>query len=93
MLEIDARPYLGGGRIAGQHLVVTLNDKVVQSLTVRAPDFATFEITVPADILRSENRLRFEMPDASSPMKEENAGDRRQLGLFVRTVRWHAAGT
>jgi hypothetical protein len=92
-MEIDMRPYLGGGRIAGQHLIVTLNDKAVQSLTVGAPDFETYAISVPADVLLPENRLRFELPDASSPMKEENAGDRRQLGLFVRALRWRAAGT
>jgi hypothetical protein len=88
VLEIDLRPYLGGGRIAGQHLVIALNGKSVQSLTVREPNFATYNITVPADILLSENRLRLEMPDASSPMKEENTGDRRQLSLFVRALRW-----
>ena len=93
VLEIEVRPYLGGGRIASQHLVVTLNGKTLQSLTVGTPDFETYKIAVPADILLSENRLRFEMPDASTPMKEENAGDRRQLGLSVRAVRWRAAGT
>jgi hypothetical protein len=92
VLEIDMRPYLGGGKIAGQHLVVTLNGRAIQSLTVREPGFTTYEITVPAEILLSENRLRFEMPDASSPMKEENAGDRRQLSLFVRAFRGRAAG-
>ena len=92
VLEIDLRPYLGGGTIVGQRLGVTLNGKVLQSLTVREPNFATYKITVPADVLLSENRLRFELPDASSPMKEENTGDRRQLSLFVQALRWRAAG-
>lgn len=91
-LEIDLRPYLGGGKISGQRLAVTLNGKAVQSLTVGAPNLATYTLTVPAELLLSENRLQLEMPDASSPMKEEHGGDRRQLGLFVRAVRWRAAG-
>ena len=59
---------------------------------MREASFATYEIAVPAGILRPENRLRFDLPDASSPMKAEDTGDRRQLGLFVRALRWRAAG-
>jgi hypothetical protein len=86
------RPYLGGGRISGQHLVVRLNGKAIQSLTVSEPNFATYRIIVPVKILLSENRLRFDLPDAASPMKEENTGDRRQLSLLVRSLRWLPAG-
>jgi hypothetical protein len=92
VLEIEARPYLGGGKIAGQRLVVTMNGKTLQSPTIRQPEFARYEVAVPADILLPENRLRFELPDASSPMKEEKAGDRRELGVCVRMVRWRGGG-
>jgi hypothetical protein len=92
VLEFDLRPYLCGGKIAGQHLLVTLNGKAVQSLTVREPNFARYRIVVPTEILRSENTLRLDVPDASSPMKEENAGDQRQLSLFVHALRWVPAG-
>ena len=91
IVEIDARPYLGGGNVPGQRLMVSMNGKALQSLLIREPQFATYDIAVPADVVQSENRLRLELPDATSPAAMERAPDRRDLGLAVRVIRWRDA--
>lgn len=93
IVELDARPYLGGGKIGGQRVGVSMNGKTLQSLNIRQPGFATYDIAVPADVPQSENRLRFELPDASSPADLEKTTDHRDLGLAVRTIRWRSLAT
>jgi hypothetical protein len=88
VIEIDARPYLGGGKVSGQRLMVSMNGKALQSLLIREPQFAIYDIAVPADVVQSENRLRLGLPDAASPAALEKAADRRDLGLAVRLIRW-----
>jgi hypothetical protein len=87
-IELDLRPYLGGGKIAGQRVVVSLNGKTLQSLNVRKPELAAYEIAVPGGVLQAENRLRLELPNASSPATSEGASDRRELGVAVHMIRW-----
>jgi hypothetical protein len=91
VVEIDARPYLGGGKLSGQRLTVSMNGRPLQSLMVREPEFAVYEVAVPANVVQSENRLRLELPDATSPAAMEKASDRRDLGLAVRTIAWRSA--
>jgi hypothetical protein len=45
VLEIDARPYLGGGKLSGQRLIV--------SMIIRDPDCALYAVAVPLNVLRS----------------------------------------
>jgi hypothetical protein len=93
VVELDARPYLGGGKIGGQRLVVSMNGKPLQFMNIRQPDFTLYDIAVPADVPRSENSLRFGLPDASSPAVLEKTTDQRDLGLAVRTIRWRSLTT
>jgi hypothetical protein len=88
IVEIDARPYLGGGRISGQRLTVSMNGKALQSLLIHESHFAVYDIAVPEAVVQSENRLRLELPDATSPASMEKAADLRDLGLAVRMIRW-----
>jgi hypothetical protein len=88
IVEIDARPYLGGGKVSGQRLMVSMNGKALQSLLIREPQFAIYDIAVPEDATQSENRLRLELPDATSPAAVEKASDRRDLGVAIRVIRW-----
>jgi hypothetical protein len=88
VLEIDARPYLGGGKLSGQRLIVSINGRPLQSLMVRKPEFAIYDVAVPSNVLQSENRLRLELPDAMSPATAERSADRRNLGLAVSTITW-----
>jgi hypothetical protein len=90
LLELEARPYLGGGKLGGQRLVISLNGQILRSLTLDRPELANYEVAIPAEALRPDNRLRLEMPGAARPEVLEKTGDYRDLGIAVRTLRWLA---
>jgi hypothetical protein len=87
-LELEARPYLGGGRLPVQRLIVTLNGRQIQTLDLDRPQTANYELVVPAGLLQAQNTLRFDLPGAASPADLEKTGDHRQLGIAVTTLRW-----
>ncbi len=88
VLELEARPYLGGGKLAGQRLAISLNGQILRSLTLDRPEIAKYQIAIPAETLRPQNRLRLQMPDAARPDVLEKTGDHRDLGIAVRALRW-----
>ncbi len=88
VLELDLRPYLGAGRIAEQRLVVTVNERDLASFSLTAPEFGVYRVPVPADVAGRNNVLWLRHPDAASPAAMEGAGDRRQLAVAIREVRW-----
>jgi hypothetical protein len=88
-LEIELRPYLGGGRLPAQRLGIDLNGQPLGDWTIREAGFLRQAVPVPAEHLALENVVRFHLPDAASPHAvEPRSGDRRQLGIQVREVRW-----
>jgi len=46
---------------------VTLNGQPLTTLTLRDSQPQIYTVTLPADLLREKNVLRFEMPDVRSP--------------------------
>jgi hypothetical protein len=87
-LELEARPYLGGGRLSAQRLVVTLNGQQIQTLELDRPQTANHELVVPAGLIQTQNTLRFDLPGAASPANLERTGDHRQLGIAATALRW-----
>ena len=85
-LELVLRPYLPP-RIPYQRLRVTLNGHLIGSLELTAHPFLPYDFPISADLLRPENVLRFDLPDAASPASLEGGSDERRLGIAVRTLR------
>ncbi|HZL17133.1 MAG TPA: hypothetical protein VFG23_05255, partial [Polyangia bacterium] len=93
VLQLAARPYLGGGRLAAQRAVVTLNAQQIQTLELDRPRTANYELIVPARLIQAQNTLRFDLPEAANPADLEKTGDHRQLGIAVTALRWRRRPT
>ncbi|HXN33361.1 MAG TPA: hypothetical protein VN894_15935, partial [Polyangiaceae bacterium] len=89
-LEVETRPYLAPPTIAEQQLIVSMNGREIGGLALREPGFATHIFAVPADVAQPENLLRLVTPDATRPSTLGATPDRRELGVAVRAIRWHA---
>lgn len=87
-LELEARPYLGGGRLAAQRVLVSLNRRQIQVWDLTRREKVALRLDVPPGLLRPQNTLRFDLPDAAAPDSLEKTGDHRQLGIAVTRLRW-----
>jgi hypothetical protein len=88
VLELDVQPYLQPGKLSKQILIVSMNGRVVDALGIERGGFATYEVPVPGDAVRSHNVLRLYLPDAASPAEVEGGADTRELGIAARVIRW-----
>jgi len=89
IVEIEASPYLSAPKVPEQRLMVSLNGHDIGSVVFRERGFARHAFAVPAGVAKEENLLALRAPDAASPFAVERAGDRRQIGVAVRVIRWH----
>jgi hypothetical protein len=87
-IEIDLRPYLGERADSVERLAVTVNGIVLATMTLTTLAFATYDVDVPANVVRPENTLRLVHPDAIDPPQIGRLPDHRVLGVAVRTIRW-----
>ncbi len=70
-----------------QRILVEINGTPVGSFNGDGTSLQHYQITVPASLMRSENRLTFRLPDAHSPRSVGMGGDARLLGASVARVR------
>jgi hypothetical protein len=91
ILSLDLGAYLAAGKLREQKLVVSMNNRDLGTLFIRTRDFTRYEIAVPANVSRDENRLYLRHPDAESPAAMEGTPDRRELAVAVRTIDWQRA--
>lgn len=90
-LELEARPYLGGGRLVSQRLIATLNGRQIAVLDLDRPPTANYGLLVPTGVITAQNTLRLDLPQAASPSDLEKTGDHRRLGVAVTALRWRRA--
>jgi hypothetical protein len=84
-LKMKATPFLYRGLSDRQRIVVHLNGKEVGSFTLTEADVA-LTIALPKELLRNQNVLTFEFPDANSPELLKISDDERPLGIAVYWV-------
>jgi hypothetical protein len=82
-LTLKLRPYLLPGHWDLQTVRVRLNGVPLRQLDLRTESTEDFEL--PADIVRENNELTLEMPNAQSP-KHFGATEGRRLGLAVASL-------
>jgi hypothetical protein len=66
VLHLNLLPFIVPGKLDSQSMKVTLNGEPLPTLTLRDSQPQIYSLTLPADLLREKNVLRFEMPDARS---------------------------
>src|SRR6266498_3795372 len=85
-LVMRAAPFVVSGVKANQRLAVKLNGEDGASLTFDKGTAGDVEIELPHELLKPENILAFDLPDAESPAKLGLSEDHRLLGLAVQSI-------
>ncbi|HEY0384639.1 MAG TPA: hypothetical protein VGC64_01445, partial [Pyrinomonadaceae bacterium] len=86
VMRIRMSPYLAPGKLATQHVRLSLNGETLPTLTLTEPDVRVYSITLPREFLRERNVLRLELPDAESPKQLGAGADARLLGINVQWI-------
>jgi hypothetical protein len=84
VLRMKLTPFLVTGKLDRQHLSVKLNNQPVGQLTLRETVLKEYSVALPANLLRDQNIVIFELPDAESPKNLGVSEDTRQLGINVQ---------
>jgi hypothetical protein len=82
-LRFKLSAFLVPGKHPRQRVDVCLNGVGVDRFVVEQAEPVERTITLPASVLRSQNRLVFELPDAASPASVGLSKDDRPLGIAV----------
>jgi len=85
-LRIRLAPFLVPGKLDEQKLTCRLNEKVLVTLSLRNSELADYELSLPAEQLRTKNILDFEVPGAAAPASFGIGPDHRQLGIRVAAI-------
>jgi len=86
VLQIRMAPFLAPGKVERQRVNVMLNDQRVAALELREPVENTYSIRLPGGVLRRQNQLVFELPDASAPRDLGVGDDPRFLAIRVAWI-------
>jgi hypothetical protein len=83
-LTIKYVPFLVANRHPRQRVLVYLNGASVDSFDAEEDSERERTVRLPVNLLRRENSLRFDLPDAASPASFGTGDDDRELGIAVR---------
>lgn len=87
ILEVRAEPFLASPKLKRQRLKVRLNGLVLATLRLSDPGARIHTIPIPAGVLKENNVLVLELPDARSPAALGLSRDSRKLGIALYWVR------
>jgi hypothetical protein len=79
-------PYLVPGKLESQRVRLLLNDRELLTATLTEPAGQSFEVQLPAEVLREKNTIVFELPDAEAPQKLSSGPDPRPRGIRLTWV-------
>jgi hypothetical protein len=78
--------FLIPGRLPHQNVNVALNGHVVTTLRIVAAEASDYSFDLPAEFLRKENVLSFDLPDAESPSALHLSEDNRLLAINAQWI-------
>jgi hypothetical protein len=79
-----ASPFLVPGKLEAQEIDVEFNDVPIQRLYLRDYDMREYSIALPGNLLRTNNVIQFQFPDAAVPADLGVNSDRRSLALDLK---------
>jgi hypothetical protein len=91
-LQLNLSPFIVPGKLDSQSMKVTLNEQPLTTFTLRDSQPQIYSLTLPADLLREKNILRFEMPNAQSPQTLRTGEDPRLRSFKLQWIELEAAG-
>jgi len=90
-VEIRLAPFLAAPTVAEQRLTIQLNEQPLETLVLNDGAFRNFSLKLPKELLRPQNVLKFQLPDAISPSSVGAGPDDRILGIKVESIKFQAA--
>jgi hypothetical protein len=85
-LRIFGGPFLAPGKLDAQRVLVRLNEQEIATWNLTRAEPQERSIEIPASMLRGQNVLLFELPDAASPRVLGLSEDWRLLGFNVQWI-------
>ena len=79
-------PFLVPGRLENQRVRVLLNESELLSATLSESTGKSFDVRLPAELLREKNTMIFELPDAEAPQKLGAGPDPRPRGMRINWI-------
>ena len=84
-LELEVEPFLLRGH--QQRIEIELNGHAIGEASITRPGIQTVEVQFPAAAVARENRLTFQLPDATFASPLGLGRDPRQLAVAVHWLR------
>src|SRR5262249_11834294 len=88
--EIDLRfgPFLAQSRIPSQRVTISINGRIIETVTLTENKVQEYKLTLPQELLRVQNYVLFDLPDANSPRDFNLGDDTRELGIALYSMRF-----
>jgi hypothetical protein len=86
VLQIRMGPFLIPGKVDRQRVDVVLNGQSIEHLVLTDNEIRSYPMGISKDILKSQNILTLNLPDAASPKSLKAGGDLRKLGVKVEWI-------
>jgi hypothetical protein len=83
-LRLDMAPFLAPPKLNSQRVLIKLNGQQVGDLRLDTNQTKEYSIALPQSVLRQNNIVTFELPDAESPRRMGVSEDGRLLGINVQ---------
>jgi len=91
VMIIEAAPFIVSGVYEQQQLMVKLNGTRIESMTLNRNSGAECTFHLPAHLLRRENVITLQLPDAESPANLGVSEDNRYLGIAAEWMEIRSA--
>ena len=86
VLRLEMAPFVAPPQLASQTVRIKINGRPLASLALSNPQQGEYSFELPGDLLRKDNVLSFELPNAQSPKSIGVGEDARLLGVSVRSM-------
>jgi hypothetical protein len=92
-LELRFGPFLAKSRIPAQRVSIIVNGKILETVTLTENKVADYKLLLPGDLLRIQNVVMFDLPDANSPHDFNLGDDTRQYAIGLYSMRFTNLGS
>lgn len=92
LVRIKMSPFLAAGKLERQLVKIKINGQLIASMTLNEPESKVYSVLAPSTLLRENNVLTFELPDADSPHYLGVSDDTRLLGINVQWIKLDRVG-
>jgi hypothetical protein len=90
-LKMKVLPFIREGLLDQQRIQIDLNGAAIDSVVLSRNQDTDLSISLPRHLLKSENTLKFRLPDAASPELLRISTDQRLLAFAVYWIRFEAS--